>query len=124
MANESNSNATECYTISVDFDATDICEYFLCNTEEIVSMLKVDETVRRVQFNRSMTLVIIEPPMICECIDPPPTPFSSSDGIIIAATIPSLVLVIAVVSIAVVIIVYRKWTKKQNLILKQIQVEE
>jgi hypothetical protein len=124
VVNESNSNATECYTISVDFDATDICEYFLCNTEEIVSMLNVDETVGHVQLNRSMTSVIIEPPLICECIDPPPTPLSSSDDITIAATIPSLVLVIAVVGIAVVIIVYRKWTKKQELILKQIQLEE
>ena len=87
-------------------------------------MLNVDETVGHVQLNRSMTSVIIEPPLICECIDPPPTPLSSSDDITIAATIPSLVLVIAVVGIAVVIIVYRKWTKKQELILKQIQLEE
>ena len=113
---------TECYNVSVYFDANDICEYFNCSEIKIVSTLKVDENAR-VNINRSMASIIVKPPLTkCDECNRPPTandttsPSSSStsnDGVITAAIIPSLLVVIAIVGIAVVIIFY--WNKTEKL---------
>ena len=119
----------ECYNVSVNFSANDICDYFNCSEIKIVSTLIVDEKAR-VDLNRSMASVIIKPPLSkCDECNQPPTsndttsPSSSSsnnDGVIIAAIIPSLLVVIAIVGIAVVIIFY--WNKTEK--LRQTQLLE
>ena len=61
---------TECYNISVNFNASFLCEYFECNAIEVVSTLNVDiDETARVTMNRSVASVIIELPISkCEVI--------------------------------------------------------
>ena len=120
---------SECYNVSVDFDANNICGYFNFCEIKIVSTLKVDENAR-VDLNRSMASVIIKPPLSkCDECNQPPTsndttspssPSTSNDGVITAAIIPSLLVVIAIVGIVVIIIFY--WNKTEK--LRQTQLLE
>ena len=119
---------SECYNVSVNFDANNICGYFNCREIKIVSTLKVDENAR-VDLNISMASVIIKPPLSkCdECnqlstsndTTSPSSSSTSNDGVITAAIIPSLLVVIAG-GIVVIIIFY--WNKTEK--LRQTQLLE
>ena len=107
-----------CYETTFNFDVDNICQHFNCSAIQLESTLtKVNETAR-VYINRVNAVVVIEPPERCNCTNEPPT-LSHSNGnnaITIAATIPSILIVVAIVVILLVFIVlcYRK-DKKINL---------
>ena len=113
----------ECYNVSFDYNAENLCNHFNCSTIELVSSLAKGDEDARVHVNRSSVSVFVEPPDKCGCTtDSTPSSSSPTDNsaIILAATIPSLVIGIALFAVAVVIILY--YTKIRK--LKEVNLDE
>ena len=114
--NDTSPSQTECFNLSIEFNDGDICEYFNCDPRVFeLSMVLSNETER---VNTSNSSVTVQIPSHCACSSDAPSPtFSTTSqadvtGIVIAAIVPSLFVVFAIVAIVVVTIVfYRKNSK-------------
>ena len=114
----------ECFNLSLEFNDADICEYFNCTPRVIQLHMVLSNVTERV--NTSNSTVTVQVPSQCKCSSDTPSPTFSTTStpvdvteIVIAAVVPSLFVVFAIVAIVVVIIVfYRKNSK-----LKRIDLE-
>ena len=123
----------ECFNLSIEFNDDDICEYFNCIPRVIQLHMVLSNETERV--NTSNSTVTVQLPSYCTCSSDTPSPtFSTTPTqvdvtttstqvdvteIVIAAVVPSLFVVFAIVAIVVVIIVfYRKSSKLKRIDLK------
>jgi hypothetical protein len=111
--NSTNPQLVECYTVSVDFQASSICEaYSSCSPVYLQSHLVKENVSDRVRLDEgtSTAEVLVEVPSQCGCfVSSSP---SADNAAITAAAVLSALVIFAIVAIVVLVLVYRNKTKK------------
>ena len=98
-----NISASDCYSISADFQAAGICDLFRenCDSVHLLTQLNKSNESDPVVITVDRAIVTVEIPDQCRCS----SPSSDKNNIIITATTSSVLSVVVAIGIATVIIV-------------------
>ena len=119
MVDSENTTATQCYNISVDFQAEGICDLFgqTCDSVHLWTHLSKSNKTDPVSITENTSQVVVEVPDQCKCSSPQ----KSQTDIVIAASVLSVVVAIAIAALMMMIIFY--YRKKRIFVTKN-NIEE
>ena len=107
--NSRNQSETECYNISVDFQSQGICDTFKsCSEVRLLSELMRSNENDSISINEDTTEIIVQLPNKCKCQT---ETFHSNNDAVIAASVLSVVVALALLIVLVVTIFSFRKTK-------------
>ena len=114
VVNNDNKSATECYNISADFMTEGICDLFSCSSFHLLTELSKSNENDSVSITVDKAEIVVEIPDKCRCLTSPtsdnPSDDSNNDAVI-AASVLSVLVAIAIAGVIVVLIFFCRKTK-------------
>ena len=112
VVNNENRSAIQCNNISVNFEAEDICDLFKqsCSSFHLLTELSKSSENDSVSITVGKAEVVVEIPDKCRCLASP-TSDDSNNGAVIAASVLSVLVAIAIAGVIVVLIFYCRKSK-------------
>ena len=116
VVNNDNKSATECYNISADFKTEGICDLFRqsCSSLHLLTELSKSNENDSVSITVGKAEIVVEIPDKCRCLTSPtsdnPSDDSNNDAVI-AASVLSVLVAIAIAGVIVVLIFFCRKTK-------------
>ena len=112
VVNNENHSAKRCYNISADFKTEGICDLFKqsCSSLLLLTELSKSNENDAISITVGKAEIVVEIPDKCRCLAPPTSDNSNNDAVI-AASVLSVLVAIAIAGVIVVLIFYRRETK-------------
>ena len=112
VVNNENQSATKCYNISVNFKTEGICDLFRqsCSSLHLLTELSKSNENDSVSITVDKTEVVVEIPDKCRCLASPTLDHSNIDAVI-AASVLSVLVAMAIAGVVVVLLLYCIKTK-------------
>ena len=122
MVDSENTTATQCYNISVHFQAEGICDLFgqTCDSVHLWTQLSKSNKTDPVSITEDSAQVVVEVPDQCKCSNPTQSDNettrqtvtqSDRQSIVITASVLSVVVAIAIAALMMMIIFYYRKTR-------------
>ena len=124
MVDSENITAIQCYNISADFQAVGICNLFgqSCDSVHLWTHLKKSNKNDPASITEETAEVVVEVPDQCQCSTPTQPQTSDRQTIVIAASVPSVVVTITIAAVIVFIIIF--YYKKTRILVTKNNTEE
>ena len=116
VVNNENQSATECYNISADFKTESICDLFRrgCSSLHLLTELSKSNENDSVSITVGKAKIVVEIPDKCRCLNSSTSDNTSDDSnndAVIAASVLSALVAIAIAGVIVVLIFYCRKTE-------------